>query len=104
MKPTREERHNIYKAAKKAYKEDNHSDVGICYYLSHNDANNQRYDSYGQEGLNNFPEIAQHKPEDVIISSYWFNITNKRVRIAIFNQAIKETKPLKTKRDAINTI
>ena len=99
---TKEERNAIYIKALEIYITTMPSKLGLCFAVSR--AANKLYDvdynitydhSDTENGINGmkeyFPEIYKHKPEDDKVNWFTFDTEGINKRIAILNQAIKET-------------
>ncbi len=96
-KPTKAERHEVYKGALKEIRKPKNKNVyGLCAALSYWDGGSSFYPKYDaflyMQQL--FPEVYKHKPTKTQCFDFWFSIENGfQKRIDILKQAIKETKP-----------
>jgi hypothetical protein len=83
-KLTKEQRHDIYvKALIEAEKDDGYP-FGLCIWI-------YWVMDVDYCDMDEFPEILLHKPRKKYSVTYWFNPTDKQIRIDILKQAIKET-------------
>ncbi|MGV8961846.1 MAG: hypothetical protein ACOH2V_00425 [Candidatus Saccharimonadaceae bacterium] len=96
-RPSRRERWKIYKAALVLLSlEDLFAVDGLCYALTHNEANKGVITAYGVNMALNFPEVFALKPEKSRSYSppYWFSPYYHGERIEIIKIAIKQTRPI----------
>jgi hypothetical protein len=103
--PTKPQRHEIYKAALKYYKEiDQYNHNGICSSIA-----NVLQDTFGILGKTSsninpyyhmelYPEIVKHKPSDKELNgnTYWFDSHDITIRIEIFKEAIIDSQRKKS--------
>lgn len=88
-RPTKEERHVIYKSALEYYKNDLNVDC-LCEALTNCKANKRTYNAFSNMGTF-FPEVYKHKPEYKASELFWFLLNDRQSRISILEQAINET-------------
>lgn len=91
FKLTREQRHEVYKAALKFYLNSPKAKWGICQAVSKCDCNVERPNMYKYPAQ--YPELFKHATKFLERSTYWWPLTDRTARISLLNQAIEETKP-----------
>ena len=94
FKLTREQRHEVYKAALEYYVEySNETDFfGLCWAIHAGDCGIERPDIYDYPAQ--YPEIFKHAPKFAERKNYWWPVYNREIRISVLKQTIEETKPL----------
>ena len=94
FKLTREQRHEVYKAALELYiiSDFVYMPIGLCYAINNCFCNIDRpyiYDYPAQ-----YPELFKHAPKISERDIWWWPAYNREIRILVLKQAIEETKPL----------
>ena len=96
-KLTKKQRHEVYKEALIVY--NNHSGFGLCFAI---DKALHEFDFTCDEGLiypglspyrfmKSYPEIHKHKPIALFTGGYWWDKSDRKSRIEVLKQTIKET-------------
>jgi len=92
-KPTKAQRHQIYKDAILYLTNKNRQSLGICsaIYRALSDDKAKFWDSY--EHMSYFPEVLRRKPENITNMTYWWVVPNIKIRIKVLEECIEETTP-----------
>ena len=91
---TREQRHEVSKAALEFYiiSDFVYMPIGLCYAIKHCKCDAWRPSMYIYP--TQYPEIFKHAPKFSERDIWWWPIHDREIRISVLKQAIEETKPM----------